>query len=316
MGVRIKSFGGPVAWFFRKHFSYFTSGIILPIVAKKYERHTSDFINWFNHQKQTPLFHHIKIETVNRCNGVCEFCPANKNIEKRPFKKMSEDMFYKIIRELQEIKWKGTMILCVNNEPFVDNRILDFAKYAKDNLADVYIFLISNGTLLDTKKMDAMVGLIDKIIINDYSPEYRLGKTYKEIYSHIRSQSEKFSCMEVIINRRYSKEILTTKGGGAPNKSIKSKRIKQPCVYPFLDLVIFPDGKVGICANDNEEQSEFGDITKSSLTEIWENEHFKEVRRKMTQGRMNVSFCENCDVIDAGEREKYIKSLRLSNKKK
>lgn len=311
MGVRINSFGGPIAWFFRKNFSYYASGMILPLFASKYERDTKSFINWFNHQPRTPLFHNICIETVNRCNGVCEFCPANKNDEKRPFKKMSEDMFYGIIRGLQEINWKGTMYLCVNNEPFIDKRILNFAKYAKDNLEDVYISLISNGTLLGIKKMEAMVGLVDKITINDYSADYKIGASYREIYTHIRKNSEKFSRMEVIINRRYSKEILSTKGGSAPNKLKKSKRVIQPCVYPFLDLVIFPDGKVGVCCNDNEEQSEFGDLTKSSLTEIWENERFKEVRRKMAQGRMNVPFCKNCDVIDAGEREKYIKSLRL-----
>ena len=28
------------------------------------------------------LFNHIEIETINRCNGICSFCPVNRNSDK------------------------------------------------------------------------------------------------------------------------------------------------------------------------------------------------------------------------------------------
>ena len=35
-----------------------------------------------------PLFNRIEIETYNRCNGVCNFCPVSVRWESRPEKKM------------------------------------------------------------------------------------------------------------------------------------------------------------------------------------------------------------------------------------
>ena len=67
----------------------------------------------------------ILIETLNRCNGVCLFCSANKNAESRPFQKMDKFLFYKIIDDLKEMKYDGYLNLYVNNEPFMDTRIED-----------------------------------------------------------------------------------------------------------------------------------------------------------------------------------------------
>lgn len=36
-----------------------------------------------------PLFEEIEIETLNRCNGKCSFCPVNVNEPQRPYHKMS-----------------------------------------------------------------------------------------------------------------------------------------------------------------------------------------------------------------------------------
>ena len=41
----------------------------------------------------------IEIETVNRCNGKCSFCPVNANEPQREYAKMSTELFYKIIQE-------------------------------------------------------------------------------------------------------------------------------------------------------------------------------------------------------------------------
>lgn len=43
------------------------------------------------------LFLRIDIETINRCNGTCPFCPVNAKAEQRPYAKMSEDLFKKNI---------------------------------------------------------------------------------------------------------------------------------------------------------------------------------------------------------------------------
>lgn len=67
---------------------------------------------------ENKLFRHVEIETYNRCNGVCEFCPVSAKWESRPECKMDEGLFKKIINELEMINYDGRLALFSNNEPF------------------------------------------------------------------------------------------------------------------------------------------------------------------------------------------------------
>lgn len=271
-------------------------------------------MEWFVGQKELPIFVNCMIETLNRCNGTCEFCPANKNDEDRPLKKMTDEMFQGIIGQLRDMNWKGKLFLSINNEPFIDRRLLDFARYAKSRLPDSPIAAISNGTLLSVQKMDEMAEVIDELVLNDYSEKYVLSEPHRSIYRHIKAHKERFSKMNVIINRRYSKEILATRAGNAPNKPKKNNRIDAPCIYPFTDFLIFPDGMVGMCCNDCKEVSNFGDVKSNSIPEIWRNEKFHALRSAMLHGRSTYPFCVECDVVDAGGREQQIRQILQKTK--
>lgn len=304
--IKINSFGGPLVWILRKHFSAFTSKIILKYVANQYSDITQKYIEWFLNQEDPPLPNNVMVETINRCNGKCEFCPANSSDEKRPFKKMSDEMFYDIVKQLKKLNWRGKLFMCVNNEPFIDRRIVEFSRYAKNELHTVQIVMITNGTMLTPKRMDELIGIVDQIVINDYSERYRLSDTHKTIYKYVKAHSNAFKNMKITINRRYTKEILATRAGTAPNKSKKNVDIKIPCLYPFTDLVIYPDGKVGMCCNDCFEVTNFGNVSKDGLKEIWGSTVFRKIREDMIGGRNNL-FCSECDVLDAGEREREIR---------
>lgn len=308
MMIKINSYGGPLIWFLRKYKSAFTSRIMLKYVASRYSEITEKYIEWFMGQKEPPLFCNVMIETVNRCNGKCEFCPANSRDEIRPYKKMTEECFYNIVAQLQSLNWHGKLFMCVNNEPFIDKRIIDFSRYAKEHLPEIQIAMISNGTLLTPKTMDELCGIVDQIVINDYSEKYRLSKKHKTIYKHVKKYRNRFSDMKITLNRRYTKEILATRAGSAPNKPKKTMDISIPCLYPFTDLIIFPDGKVGICCNDCFEVTDFGNVNSQDPKAIWGGSKFMKVREAMIEGR-NYSFCKECDVLDAGERENEIRRV-------
>lgn len=309
MSIKIKSFGGPLVWILRKYRSDITSNIMLTFAAKKYSEAINWYIAYFMNAETVPLFQNVMIETINRCNGICDFCPANRNHEQRPYKKMDTNMYYMVIQELKKLSWQGKLFLCVNNEPFLDNRIVDFAIYAKGQLKNVKIVFITNGTLLNTETVEAIIGSVDELIINDYSEQYRLSPNIKSIYKHFKKNMAPKK-ISITINRRYNKEILANRAGAAPNKLQKNNHVTTPCIYPFTDLIIFPDGKVGMCCNDCNENSSYGDITKNSLFDIWQNNKFKDLRKNMAEGRNHHFLCKKCDVIDAGERERFIKELQ------
>lgn len=306
MPIKIQGFGGPVVWQLRKYHSDFISAATLSIVGKVREKKINRYIDRFLSASETPCFRFVMLETVNRCNGTCDFCPANARIDKREYKKMTQDLFDKIIGELRDAQWSGKIFLQVNNEPFLDNRILHFARRIRENLPDSKVCIITNGTLLNVEKMVEMADLIDEMVINDYGRHYRLSSNLLEIYKFARKNRNIFKNMDIRINRRLSTEILSTRAGAAPNKRKKNNKINFPCIYPFTDMIIFPDGKVGMCCNDCYEVTAFGDLNKESVFAVWQGEKFRELREKMRYGRSAYSFCKECDVVDAGSREQEI----------
>ncbi len=308
MSIKINSFGGPIVWIMRKHCSNITSRVMLKYAQRVYSKKSKEYIDWFFSQENAPLPLNVMIETINRCNGKCEFCPANSRDEKRELKRMSDELFHSIINQLRSLEWEGKLFMCVNNEPLLDKRIIDFSKYAKNQLPHIRIALITNGTLLDEKLLDSMSGIIDEITINDYSEKYRFTEKNKNLIRYIRMNSEVFGEMKIVFNRRYSKEILATRAGSAPNKPKKNINVNSVCLYPFTDLIIFPDGKVGMCCNDCFEVTNYGNIIDESIKHIWTNEKMSSLREIMRNGREHP-FCKECDVVDAGEREKEINSI-------
>ncbi len=105
MSVRIRNFGGPLVWWMRKNHSNLTSWIVLSIVEKVRRKEIQKYINNFLSAKETPPFMFLMFETVNRCNGICSFCPAAIGSDKRPYKKMKKELFDKVIMELVEKNW-------------------------------------------------------------------------------------------------------------------------------------------------------------------------------------------------------------------
>lgn len=80
------------------------------------------------------LFEHVEIETINRCNGTCDFCPVSKNNDSRKYAIMDRKLYESIISQLAEIDYSGRLALFSNNEPFLDEDIIDKHKYAREKL--------------------------------------------------------------------------------------------------------------------------------------------------------------------------------------
>ena len=248
----------------------------------------------------------ISIETINRCNSTCSFCPASVGRDKRPFQKMDENLFKKIISELRSLGFDGYLNLYVNNEPFMDKRIEDWYKYAKEQLPNAKMLLYTNGTLLTIDRFVKIAPYIDKMIINNYSENLKLHQNIKELYDFV-VKNEQYHNMDISIQIRYIKEILTNRAGEAPNKKYKSYN-NWVCVMPFTDFTIYPTGKVGICCCDATEKTCLGNVADNSFYEIWTGNIYKKLREQISKGRDHYPFCKGCDFVDAGIRNLFIKS--------
>lgn len=313
--IKCVTYGGKCGWFLRKHFSWLTSYLYLKLQYIIRKKLFKAYIAFFNAQAEkgtSPLPCLISIETINRCNSTCTFCPANKNDDKRPFQKMDEELFKKIIAELKELNYDGYLNLYVNNEPFMDKRIEDWYKYAKENLPKAKMLLYTNGLLITKDRFEKIIPYIDKMIINNYTETLTLHKNIKELYELVQNTPQ-YQDKDITIQIRYIKEILANRAGEAPNKKYKDIN-NEICIMPFTDFTIYPNGTIGICCCDATEKTNLGNITEKTFTEIWNSKLYQNLRKNLSQSRNKYPFCKGCDFVDAGIRNNFMKTVLKQHK--
>ena len=240
----------------------------------------------------------MEIETYNRCNGGCEFCPVSVKNELRPEIKMDEILFRKIIDDLARIEYDGKLALFSNNEPFLDERIIEFHKYARECLPKTRMHLYTNGTLLTMDKFLQVIEYLDELIIDNYNQNLELIPTNKAIKEYCEKNRELIQKVTIVL--RKPKEILTSRGGDAPNRKKKISYSNDRCMLPFRQKLIRPDGKVSLCCNDPLGKVTMGDLNSENIVDIWYGDKFQEAREKIMSGRGNYPHCKFCDTFIIG----------------
>ncbi len=243
-------------------------------------------------------FNHVEIETINRCNGICDFCPVSKKNDIRELTVMNRSLFENIIMQLAEINYSGRLALFSNNEPFLDSDILDKHRYAREKLPNARMHLFTNGTLLTLEKFKCLMLYLDELIIDNYQQELKLIKPCREIKEYCEKHTELKKKVTIVLRKPH--EILSTRGGDAPNRKKIVSYGKEKCVLPFKQLIIRPDGKVSLCCNDPYGKNTLGDLTKDSILDIWNGDKFKLVRSCLYKGREKWGQCEFCDAFNLG----------------
>lgn len=234
----------------------------------------------------------IEIETINRCNNDCSFCPANRGKDVRKLKKMDEKLFEKIIDELCEMNYCGRISLFSNDEPLLDDRIIKFVHYAREKLPNAFHSLYTNGILLDKGKYVDLIHCLDYLRINNYNDELILNENIKKI---AEEEIDEEDCL-VEVEVRKKTQILQNRGGLSPNNS-ESMSFESPCILPFVQMVIRPDGEVSRCCQDVYGNETLGNVSEKTIVEVFNGEKYTEYRNTMLNGqRGSLHFCNSCDV--------------------
>lgn len=236
----------------------------------------------------------IEIETLNFCNNNCSFCPASREVDKRIKRKMDINLFYKIIDQLAEMGYNGNISLHSNNEPLLDSNIFKYHSYMHNIIRKSRKILFTNGLLLTKKNAEKLIRYLDHLVVDVYleNEEDGLPANIEEVKS--------LGIENIHIIKRRKNEVLSSRGGNAPNKELKGEnpQINTFCPLLFSQLVIRPDGGVSLCCNDVYGDVTLGNVNEKTIREIWENPMRKELQKKMiSEGRRCHNLCSKCDTV-------------------
>ena len=270
-----------------------------------------------------PLF--IDVEVTNMCNYRCSFCATSyfPKSMKRGF--IKPEFVKKIIDEGAK---KGLYGVKFNDrgEPLLCEELPKYVEYAKKKgLIDVYFN--TNGSLLDKKACRWIVDSgLDRISISieGTSPEvyekYRLGGKFENVFSNVSylrnlrdragSDKPKIRIQTVMLEElkpalgeyaefwsRIADEVccLDYKEESRRHLLGSGDEIPWACHQLWQRLVVWWDGSILPCNEDDRGKLILGNISDTSIEEAWTGDKIVSLRRKHKEGRSGeINACNKC----------------------
>ncbi len=299
-GLVLKNIGGALGWAVRRRFPGLATRVYLGYIRLTRSRGARRRVGEFMRRGGGDWFTHVEIETVNRCNGHCAFCPVRAGLDPRPFRRMPESLFERILDQLAAIDYGGYLGLFSNNEPLLDDRLTRFAAEARARLPRAFLNLSTNGILLDVPRLGELLPHFDQIVVNNYHDRPELLPPVRALRDFCMGDegARLLSGKTVVISLRHVGDVLTSRGGSAPNRPPPARPPASPCVLPFTQMVVRPDGGVSLCCNDALGRVTLGDLSAASLRDVWFGSEYIALRRVMAaEGRAALPLCRECDFV-------------------
>lgn len=234
----------------------------------------------------------VSIELSNICNySKCHLkCPLNKVSNEKII--LPLETIEKVLTELSDYNFSGTISFHTYNEPLIDPRLFYIISMAKSKCPNAKIYILSNGFYFNQILADELVRIgVDRIDITAYSiNEFeRLKKIEINIpYSIFLSPKT-----EDLDDRL---EIYKVYDGG--------QDVLKPCYNVLNDIVITCDEKIDLCCLDWKRMYCFGNLKKQSIKQIIEETSIFNTFLELAQGNRKNDICKNClrsytkDILD------------------
>lgn len=273
----------------------------------------------------------ISIETIGRCNAKCNFCPAPE-LERRN-EVMSDELFRKIIRDIQEIPPDVPLNINTNvvNEPFMDRKMFARLRQINEALPAARIQIYSNFNVLPRNFMARFreIKNIGNLNISfnaaneaDYTAIMHVdfGRTVRHLKTFMAgNRQDRFLEQPIILSRvadntkgdqeyfEQCRALFSEFQEGVDYLLYVKRRVTWvgdsqvaqsdvPYFLPcdaWLDMNIMCTGVVPLCCLDAEGDHAIGDVTRNSVLEIYNTPRFRNLREHHLQ-REGLNPCGTC----------------------
>jgi radical SAM protein with 4Fe4S-binding SPASM domain len=269
------------------------------------------------------------VESSLVCNLECTMCP-NKIIPKADKGNMNFELYRKIIDEARE--FASDVNIHHRGEPLANPRLPEMIRYAVN--AGLKVRLHTNATLLDRRKAEEIItakpdwvsvsfdgfqkDLYEKVrkgahfeitVSNilgflDARKRAKTRKPYITVeridFAHLRDRVDDSQVNELahLFKQRGIDELIvkkefnwTTEATSAP----PMPRTYSVCTFPWYAMVICWDGTVTPCPQDYMATMKLGNVGNNSIKEIWNDEPYQLLRRKLIDDVQSLPLCRRCD---------------------
>ena len=212
----------------------------------------------------------VRIQISNLCNmsDMHVKCPAHY-VDTR--KSMPSRTVSKILQGLADIGFTGNVGFHTYNDPLIDPRLFSFIDWSRVVLPKSDVVVYTNGEYLTDTIVAELIEKRVRIIVSTYT-------------EHSKSLCHRFgleTCAECFDDRLngYTRELTDYRG---------------PCNAPYSQLMIDVDGIVNLCCFDWASSVCFGDVNKSTITEILTQSGMEAAYHNLRNGIRDFDICRRC----------------------
>jgi 8-amino-3,8-dideoxy-alpha-D-manno-octulosonate transaminase len=193
---------------------------------------------------------------------------------------MDEAIYEKILHNLVDMDFKGTISPHFYGEPLLDKRLPKLMKLTREILPDVEIVVFTNGDFLEQSMYDLLVSNgVNKFIVTAHDDD---------ALKRLKGMPFIGNCDIVL---QSSIDIYKLNRGGL----LYIPQVKaECCLFPSEYLVIDYLGNVLLCCNDYLSSNILGNIKSKSVSNIWQSEKYTRIREDLSNGNYSYGICKKC----------------------
>ena len=273
----------------------------------------------------------VNIETSTYCNRKCSYCPVSLDESRKNQVYMTDELFNKILGELESIKYSSTIVFNLYNEPLADKNIYFRIKQVRERLPHTFLMFNSNGDYVDSACLNKLseIGL-NALFVTLHSPinkPYQLDdrlKYFQKFFNKIGqdiSQSEISApldngLMESNIDwngmrlRVMANDWLKYGNSRAGTMSFLNASTTRtlPCARPLRELTISYDGNVFPCCQffpDSLENKKYiiDNVSSKSVFDIYASHALAKWRKNLFNFGEKEIPCDSCRDEDFSKQD-------------
>ena len=233
----------------------------------------------------------MAIEITKHCNRRCFYCP--QSVDPTNVEEIKMEVYMKWIERLKEIKWKGTIYFNFYNEPLLCKSLEKYVSIAKNELPDSMITIASNGDLLtEERALSLFKAGVFKFTVVHHPP-------FKQDWDkRLTALKEKYPS-QIYVGKLEGK--LSNRGGLVTDNIRNNNRESEAeliskigCYTNSCSFNTTIDGDYLWCFCDYYKKNTHGNVFTMSITESWNNENWKSLRKKIRHSEPVLDVCKMC----------------------